>query len=220
MILTNKSGSLQGKFLNQTWRRAIIGALHHRKDSTPIMKARFWKQDGDRVVCELCPRHCRLKEGQRAFLLCQKGHASWNRIDHIWPSGFCIDPIEKKPLNHFLPGTPVLSFGTAGCNLGCTCQNHDISKARDADKLMEAASPVMIAKAAHQTGCRSVAYTYNDPIIFAEYAIDTALACKEHQLNNVVVSAGYITDKAREEFFAPMDAANIDLKSFSRILLL
>ena len=130
--------------------------------------------------------------------------------------GFCIDPIEKKPLNHFLPGTPVLSFGTAGCNLTCKfCQNWDISKARDLDRVQDAASPEKIAEAAVRSGCRSVAFTYNDPVIFLEYAVDVAQACRERGIKTVAVSAGYISPKPRIEFFRHMDAANIDLKGFS-----
>ena len=131
-------------------------------------------------------------------------------------SGFCIDPIEKKPLSHFLPGTPVLSFGTAGCNLTCKfCQNWDISKAREVERLNENASPRAIAAAAKQMGCRSVAYTYNDPVIFLEYAVDTAIACHEVGVKNVAVTAGYITEQARGDFFQHMDAANVDLKGFT-----
>jgi len=131
-------------------------------------------------------------------------------------SGFCIDPIEKKPLNHFLPGTSVLSFGTAGCNLGCRfCQNWDISKAREQDRLTDTASPLTIARSAKASGCRSIAFTYNDPVIFAEYAIDCAVAAHEQGLRTVAVTAGYIGDKAREAFYRPMDAANVDLKAFS-----
>jgi pyruvate formate lyase activating enzyme len=131
-------------------------------------------------------------------------------------SGFCVDPIEKKPLNHFFPGSAVLSFGTAGCNLGCRfCQNWDISKARAADRLTDAATPHKIAQAAADAGATSVAFTYNDPVIFAEYAIDTAHACRERGIRAVAVTAGYITDSARPEFFAAMDAANVDLKAFS-----
>jgi pyruvate formate lyase activating enzyme len=131
-------------------------------------------------------------------------------------SGFCIDPIEKKPLAHFLPGTPVLSFGTAGCNLGCRfCQNWDISKARDDDRLTEVASPHSLAAAAVAHGCRSVAFTYNDPVIFAEYALDVATECRAVDVKTVAVTAGYISAGAREEFFAGMDAANIDLKAFT-----
>ena len=131
-------------------------------------------------------------------------------------SGFCVDPIEKKPLNHFLPGTPVLSFGTAGCNLGCRfCQNWDISKAREMDRLMDAASPATIVHAARQLGCRSVAFTYNDPVIFAEYALDVARACRSWGVKTVAVTAGYITDEARAEFYSEMNAANVDLKGFT-----
>jgi pyruvate formate lyase activating enzyme len=131
-------------------------------------------------------------------------------------SGFCVDPIEKKPLHHFHPGSAAFSFGTAGCNLGCQfCQNWDISTATAMDRLMDAATPDQIAAAAAGYGCRSVAYTYNDPVIFAEYAIDTALACHERGLANVAVTAGYIEPGPRAEFFAAMDAANVDLKSFN-----
>ena len=131
-------------------------------------------------------------------------------------SGFCIDPIEKKPLNHFHPGTSVLSFGTAGCNLACKfCQNWDISKSRETDTLADAAAPEAIARAASQYGCRSVAYTYNDPVIFLEYAVDVAQACRDEGIDNVAVTAGYIGDEARPEFFRAMDAANVDLKAFT-----
>jgi pyruvate formate lyase activating enzyme len=131
-------------------------------------------------------------------------------------SGFCIDPIEKKPLNHFLPGTPVLSFGTAGCNLSCRfCQNWDISKSRELDTLQSEASPETIARAAQELGCRSVAFTYNDPVIFLEYAVDAAIACREKGVRSVAVTAGYVCPEPRREFFAAMDATNVDLKGFS-----
>jgi pyruvate formate lyase activating enzyme len=131
-------------------------------------------------------------------------------------SGFCIDPIEKKPLNHFLPGTPILSFGTAGCNLACKfCQNWDISKSKEMDRLMDEASPEIIARAARELGCRSVAFTYNDPVIFHEYAVDVAQACREEGIHAVAVTAGYVCPEPREEFYRHMDAANIDLKAFS-----
>jgi pyruvate formate lyase activating enzyme len=131
-------------------------------------------------------------------------------------SGFCIDPIEKKPLNHFYPGSSVFSFGTAGCNLACKfCQNWDISKSRDMDRLMDQASPMEIAMAAERAGCKSVAFTYNDPVIFAEYAMDTADACHARGIQTVAVTAGYISPVARREFYAKMDAANVDLKAFT-----
>jgi pyruvate formate lyase activating enzyme len=179
---------------------------------------RYWHPLADgRLQCDLCPRYCKLRDGQRGmcFVRARAGDAmvltSYGRS-----SGFCIDPIEKKPLNHFLPGTPVLSFGTAGCNLACKfCQNWDISKSRDADRLQDDAPPEAIARAADAAECRSVAYTYNDPVIFLEYALDVAAACREHDLKNVAVTAGYVTEAAREEFFAGMDAANVDLKAFT-----
>jgi pyruvate formate lyase activating enzyme len=179
---------------------------------------RWWHPLPDgRLECQLCPRFCKLNEGQRGFCFVRK------RLDNQIvlttygrSSGFCIDPIEKKPLNHFLPGTSVLSFGTAGCNLGCRfCQNWDISKAREWDKLADAASPEEIAREARRHGCRSVAFTYNDPVIFAEYAIDVAQACREQGVKTVAVTAGYITPEARIDFYQHMDAANVDLKAFS-----
>jgi pyruvate formate lyase activating enzyme len=179
---------------------------------------RYWHTLEDRrIQCDLCPRFCRLHEGQRGlcFVRARQGDAmvltTYGRS-----SGFCIDPIEKKPLNHFLPGTPVLSFGTAGCNLTCKfCQNWDISKARAFDRLQDYASPEAIAQAAVASGCRSVAFTYNDPVIFLEYAVDVAQACRARGIRTVAVSAGYICDEPRAEFFRHMDAANIDLKGFT-----
>jgi pyruvate formate lyase activating enzyme len=178
----------------------------------------YWHslEDG-RVQCDLCPRECRLHEGQRGFCFVRLRKddrvvlATYGRS-----SGFCVDPIEKKPLNHFLPGTAVLSFGTAGCNLGCRfCQNWDISKSRETDTLADFASPEAIARSAVRLGCRSVAFTYNDPVIFLEYAIDVAKACHEVGLKTVAVTAGYVNAAARSEFFECMDAANVDLKAFS-----
>lgn len=179
---------------------------------------RYWHalEDG-RIQCDLCPRYCRLHEGQRG--LCFVRARQDDRMvltTYGRSSGFCIDPIEKKPLNHFLPGTPVLSFGTAGCNLTCKfCQNWDISKARAFDRLQDLATPEAIAEAALRSGCRSVAFTYNDPVIFLEYALDVAQACRERGIRTVAVSAGYICAEPRVEFFRHMDAANIDLKGFT-----
>ncbi len=173
--------------------------------------------DDGRVRCELCPRECTLREGQRGHCFV-RGAAGGKLLLTTYgrSSGFCIDPIEKKPLHHFLPGSSVLSFGTAGCNLACRfCQNHDISKSRQMDTLQDAASPTAIAQAAHAAGAASVAFTYNDPVIFAEYALDTAQACHALGVRTVAVTAGYIQRAPALEFFAAMDAANIDLKSFS-----
>lgn len=180
--------------------------------------ANYWHLlDDGRIQCDLCPRYCKLHADQRGacFVRMREGDAmvltTYGRS-----SGFCIDPIEKKPLNHFFPGSSVFSFGTAGCNLACKfCQNWDISKSRDMDRLMDAASPEEIALTAEKWNCRSIAFTYNDPVIFAEYAIDAARAAHEHGLKTVAVTAGYITELAREDFFSCMDAANVDLKGFT-----
>ena len=180
--------------------------------------ARWWTARADgRFECRLCPRYCKLQDGQRGFCFVRaRAGDSMVLTTYGRSSGFCIDPIEKKPLNHFLPGTSVLSFGTAGCNLGCRfCQNWEISKAREFDRLADAASPDVIADAARRLGCRSVAFTYNDPVIFAEYALDVARACRERGVKTVAVTAGYVTSEARPEFFADMDAANVDLKAFT-----
>ena len=178
----------------------------------------YWHTLPDgRVQCDLCPRFCKLHLGQRGLCFVRQ-----NLNDQIVmtsygrSSGFSIDPIEKKPLNHFLPGTPVFSFGTAGCNLACKfCQNWDISKSREMDTLMSKATPEVMARTALEHGCKSVAYTYNDPVIFHEYAIDIAQACRQLGIKSVAVSAGYVCAAPRAEFYQRMDAANIDLKAFS-----
>lgn len=183
-----------------------------------VVATRYWhKLDDGRVQCDLCPRYCKLHEGQRG--LCFVRANQDNSIvltTYGRSSGFCIDPIEKKPLNHFLPGTAVLSFGTAGCNLACKfCQNWDISKSREIDTLADAASPEKIARVAVSLGCRSVAFTYNDPVIFHEYAIDVAQACHALGIKSVAVTAGYVAAEPRKEFYRYMDAANVDLKAFT-----
>ncbi|HEU0202256.1 MAG TPA: AmmeMemoRadiSam system radical SAM enzyme [Burkholderiaceae bacterium] len=179
---------------------------------------RWWHvlEDG-RLQCDLCPRDCRLHDGQRGMCFVrQRVGDSMRLTTYGRSSGFCIDPIEKKPLNHFYPGTSVFSFGTAGCNLACKfCQNWDISKSREMDRLMDQASPERIAEVARDSGCASVAFTYNDPVIFAEYAMDTADACHALGLKSVAVTAGYIHAEPRREFYAKMDAANVDLKGFT-----
>ena len=183
-----------------------------------VVSTRYWHPlDDGRIQCDVCPRNCRLHEGQRGMCFVRARQedqvvlTSYGRS-----SGFCVDPIEKKPLNHFLPGSPVLSFGTAGCNLACRfCQNWDMSKSRELDTLMDAASPEGLAEAAERLGCRSVAFTYNDPVIFMEYAIDTAQACHERGIKSVAVTAGYICEEPRREFYRHMDAANVDLKAFT-----
>jgi pyruvate formate lyase activating enzyme len=180
--------------------------------------ARWWHLlDDGRMQCDLCPRDCRLHEGQRgACFVRQRVGNDMVLTTYGRSSGFCIDPIEKKPLNHFYPGSSVLSFGTAGCNLACKfCQNWDISKSRDMDRLADQATPEAIANAAKAAGCKSVAFTYNDPVIFAEYAMDIADACHAAGVQTVAVTAGYIHATPRREFYAKMDAANVDLKAFT-----
>lgn len=197
--------------------------MTHEEDQEPGdipdgFPGRYWHAlDDGRIQCDLCPRLCKLNEGQRG--LCFVRARTDDQIvltTYGRSSGYCIDPIEKKPLNHFLPGTPVLSFGTAGCNLTCKfCQNWDISKSREFDTLADQAMPAAIAKAAAAHGCRSVAFTYNDPVIFLEYAVDVARACREVGVRTVAVTAGYISPEPRAEFFHQMDAANVDLKGFT-----
>ena len=182
------------------------------------MEASWWHtlEDG-RIQCDLCPRDCRLHEGQRgACFVRMREKDRMVLTTYGRSSGFCIDPVEKKPLNHFYPGSSILSFGTAGCNLACKfCQNWDISKSRDMDRLADQATPDAIAQAAAANGCKSVAFTYNDPVIFAEYAMDIADACHARGIEAVAVTAGYIHDVPRREFYAKMDAANVDLKAFT-----
>ncbi len=179
---------------------------------------KYWhKLDDGRIQCDLCPRDCRLHEGQRgACFVRQRLNDAMVLTTYGRSSGFCIDPIEKKPLNQFYPGSSVLSFGTAGCNLACKfCQNWDISKSREMDTLADSASADAIAEAALAHDCKSVAFTYNDPVIFAEYAMDVADACRERGIKTVAVTAGYMHDAPRREFYAKMDAANVDLKGFT-----
>jgi pyruvate formate lyase activating enzyme len=179
---------------------------------------KWWHRlDDGRVQCDLCPRDCKLNEGQRGFCFVRARQGDAMVLETYGrSSGFCVDPIEKKPLAHFYPGTSVLSFGTAGCNLGCRfCQNWDISKAREWDTLADQASPDAIAARAQELGCKSVAFTYNDPTIFAEYAIDVAQACHERGIKTVAVTAGYIHAEARRELYSVIDAANVDLKAFT-----
>lgn len=186
--------------------------------SSSVVPTQYWHAlDDGRIQCDVCPRACKLHEGQRGVCFVRARQddavvlATYGRS-----SGYCVDPIEKKPLNHFLPGSSVLSFGTAGCNLACRfCQNWDISKSKEFDTLADAAAPETIAAAAERLGCRSVAFTYNDPVIFLEYAVDVADACRDRGIHPVAVTAGYVCDRPRRDFFAHIDAANVDLKGFT-----
>ena len=193
----------------------------HQRITSDTVATRYWHAlDDGRIQCDLCPRFCKLHDQQRG--LCFVRQNLDNQIvmtSYGRSSGFAVDPIEKKPLNHFYPGSAVFSFGTAGCNLACKfCQNWDISKSREMDTLMSRAEPEAIAKTAQELGCKSVAYTYNDPVIFHEYAVDTAEACRALGIKSVAVSAGYVCPEPRAEFYRMMDAANIDLKAFTERL--
>lgn len=177
--------------------------------------ARWWRpMEGGRVLCELCPRGCSLAEGQKGYCQARRveGHALVTDAYGV-SSGFCVDPIEKKPLYHFHPGAQVLSFGTSGCNLGCSfCQNWPLSRGQ---ARLHATQPEDIVRMAQAQECLGVAFTYNEPIVSAEFCIDVALACREAGLATIAVTSGYISDKAREAFFDAMDAANVDLKGFT-----
>ncbi|MFQ5408827.1 MAG: AmmeMemoRadiSam system radical SAM enzyme [Anaerolineales bacterium] len=198
----------------------MMPATTRRPMAAPgVVRGNWWHAVSDgRFQCDLCPRYCKLRPGQRGFCFVRQARADGLYLTSYGrASGFCVDPIEKKPLNHFFPGTSILSFGTAGCNLGCRfCQNWDISKAREIDRLGDWAAPEAVAAAAVRAGCHSIAFTYNDPVIFAEYAIDCAQVAHAHGLQTVAVTAGYIAPEARRDFFAHMDAANVDLKAFTQ----
>ncbi len=191
----------------------------HRQHLAPgTIKAQWWHalEDG-RVQCDLCPRRCKLHDGQKAFCFVRQAKdgellfTSYGRAVN-----YCVDPVEKKPLNHFYPGSAVLSFGTPGCNLGCRfCQNWNITKARNDSLASSEATPSEVVATAEELSCKGVAFTYNDPIVFAEYAIDCAVEAHEAGLKTIAVSNGYMEPTARKEFYAHIDAANIDLKAFS-----
>jgi pyruvate formate lyase activating enzyme len=188
------------------------------RELSTVVPTQYWHPLPDgRIQCDLCPRFCKLHEGQHGLCFVRARRDEQVVLTTYGrSSGFCVDPIEKKPLNHFLPGTPVLSFGTAGCNLSCQfCQNWDISKSREADTLAARATPEAVAAAAQELGCRSVAFTYNDPVIFLEYAVDVAQACHARGIKTVAVTAGYMCEEPRREFYRFIDAANVDLKGFT-----
>lgn len=186
-------------------------------DPFTIATKHWHRLHDSRIQCDVCPRACKLHEGQRGLCFVRGRFDDQVKLTSYGrSSGFCVDPIEKKPLNHFLPGSATLSFGTAGCNLACKfCQNWDISKSREIDVLASRAAPADIARTAHELGCRSVAFTYNDPTIFWEYAADVPDACHDQGIKAVAVTAGYMCPEPRAEFYRRVDAANVDLKAFT-----
>lgn len=185
--------------------------------TTPVHEARWWDRVGEEVVCQLCPRYCRLSEGQAGFCYVRQNQGG-RLVSQAYgtSTGFALDPIEKKPLSHFLPGTSVLSFGTAGCNLGCKfCQNWSISKARLTQTRTHRATAAQVVELARERGAPSIACTYNDPVIYAEWMDDVGAAAHDRGLRMVAVTAGYVTPEAQSEVFRNVDAANVDLKGFS-----
>jgi pyruvate formate lyase activating enzyme len=184
----------------------------------PPPTARFFEREGDgRLRCTLCPRECLLGEGQAGFCSVRENRGGEMALLAYGKStGFAVDPIEKKPLHHFLPGTEVLSFGTVGCNLGCRfCQNWNISKAKASGRGTESHTPEQVVDLAVASGCPSIAFTYNDPVIWAEWAIDVAREARRRGIRTVFVTSGFVEERAREEIFSWMDAANVDLKAFT-----
>ena len=171
----------------------------------------------NKIKCTVCPRECLLAEGQKGF--CRVRQNKNGRIDLIpynYATGLAVDPVEKKPLYHFYPSTGVLSFGTFGCNMGCKfCQNYHMSKYEQNFDYSAKATPEMIVGTAKKYNCKSVAFTYNDPVVFIEYAVETAKLCRQEGIKTVAVTAGYINPNPAEDFYRYIDAANIDLKGFS-----
>ena len=187
------------------------------KNEQTLYEAKWWQTEGTKLLCTLCPRYCTIGEGQNGFCFIRKNiGGKLYSLGYGRPTGFAIDPIEKKPLNHFLPGSEILSFGTAGCNLGCKfCQNWTMSKARLDDNNSLYASPEDVVQLAKKHSVPSIAFTYNDPTIFGEYVIDISKIAREENIKSVMVTAGYIDKQARKEVYQFIDAANVDLKAFS-----
>lgn len=180
--------------------------------------AQWWqKSEKGKILCTLCPRYCEIGEGQPGFCYIRQNiNGKLYSIGYGRPTGFAVDPVEKKPLNHFLPGTSILSFGTAGCNLGCKfCQNWSISKAKLDDTYSVDATPDDVISLAKKYSAPSIAFTYNDPTIFGEYIIDISKIAYQEGIKSVMVTAGYIDKDARKDVYKFIDAANVDLKGFT-----
>lgn len=187
-------------------------------NTTILKEAKWWHTtDRGKILCTLCPRYCEIGDGQIGFCFIRQNiNGKLYSTGYGRPTGFAIDPIEKKPLNHFLPGSDILSFGTAGCNLGCKfCQNWSISKAKLDDTNALIATPEDIISLAKKYSTPSIAFTYNDPTIFGEYVIDISKLAREEKIRSVMVTAGYIDKDARKEVYKYIDAANVDLKAFT-----
>ena len=186
--------------------------------NSDLKEARWWQtNERGKILCTLCPRYCEIGKGQPGFCYIRQNiDGKLYSLGYGKPTGFGIDPIEKKPLNHFLPGTSVLSFGTAGCNLGCKfCQNWSISKAKLDEVNSLTATPEDVVQLAKKYSTPSIAFTYNDPTIFGEYVIDISQIARLENIKTVMVTAGYIDKEARKEIYKFIDAANVDLKGFT-----
>ena len=192
--------------------------MHKEIDTANLKEAQWWEPvEKNKILCTLCPRYCKIGEGQPGFCYIRQNlKGKLYTIGYGRPTGFAIDPIEKKPLNHFFPGTSILSFGTAGCNLGCKfCQNWSMSKAKLDELHSLSASPEEVVQLAKRYHVPSIAYTYNDPTIFGEYVIDISRIGRREGIKSVMVTAGYIDKKARKDVYKYIDAANVDLKGFT-----
>lgn len=189
-----------------------------QKETANLKLAQWWEPaEKNKILCTLCPRYCKIGVGQSGFCYIRQNiNGKLYTTGYGKPTGFAIDPIEKKPLNHFYPGTPILSFGTAGCNLGCKfCQNWSMSKAKLDELNSLEASPEEVVALAKRYHVPSIAYTYNDPTIFGEYVIDISRIGREEGIKSVMVTAGYIDKDARKDIYKYIDAANVDLKGFT-----
>jgi pyruvate formate lyase activating enzyme len=193
-------------------------SLKHLQKSSTLHEALWWEPEANnKVHCYLCPRHCHIGEGQAGFCFIRANEGGkLYSLGYAHPAAMQIDPVEKKPLNHFLPGTRIFSMGTAGCNMGCFfCQNWDISKSRADQVRSSHVPPEDVVSLAIEHGCPSIAFTYNEPTIWGEYVIDICRAAHQRGLNTVMVSNGYITREAFHDVYDHVDAANIDLKAFT-----
>jgi pyruvate formate lyase activating enzyme len=184
----------------------------------PAMKeARWWVRENGRIHCYLCPRDCRIGDGQAGFCYIRKNvGGTLYSTAHSQPCAIQVDPVEKKPLFHFMPGKRIYSLGTAGCNMGCKfCQNWEISKSKSDQVRAVRLTPEEAVTEAMEYGCPLIAYTYNEPTIWAEYVIDIARVAQRFGIRSVMVTNGYITPQALHDVYRWIDAANVDLKAFT-----
>lgn len=182
-----------------------------------MREARWWKSSNGKVACYLCPRYCKIGDGQIGFCFVRKNeHGKLQSLVYGYPCSVNVDPIEKKPLFHFYPSTNILSLGTLGCNIACEfCQNWDITKTKDLRRLSTEWIPEDIISATLKYKCPSIAFTYNEPTIWAEYAVDISKIAHNKNIKTVMVTNGFITQEAFHDVYDNIDGANVDLKSFS-----